>query len=216
MGSVCTTQKIHCAVKLYIHIRNSKPISSARRILVTVNKITLPTIIFLRKRKKASILFLYTGLIPHDGFLFFCAFLFQLGHLISMIRDVVLGQFGGPLGNTFPRWKSAAGDITSTQICNQHSLGLQSPSTSPLRCCGRNSSACIPPFLNTVHSLRSVTQECSLPLPHTVWFDDTIQTLPLPHTNKKKSTSFLALLYTFPSQQCVTCKHSKLREDGGK
>lgn len=212
MGSVCTTQKIHCAVKLYIHIRNSKPIDSARRILVTVNKITLPTIIFLRKRKTASILFFYTGLIPHDGFLFFCAFLFQLGHLISRIRDVVLGQFGGPLGNTFPRWKSAAGDITSTQICNQHSLGLQSPSTSPLRCCGRNSSACIHPFLSTVHSLCSVTQECSLPLPHRLVRRHNSNT----STNKKKSTSFLALLYTFTSQQCVTCKHSKPREDGGK
>lgn len=43
--SVCARQKIHCAVKLYIHIRNSKPIASASRILVTVNKITLPTIL---------------------------------------------------------------------------------------------------------------------------------------------------------------------------
>lgn len=43
--SVCSRQKIHCALKLYIHIRNLKPIASASRILVTVNKITLPPIL---------------------------------------------------------------------------------------------------------------------------------------------------------------------------
>ena len=43
--SFCSTQKVHCAVKLYIHIRNVKPSASASWILVTVNKITLPTIL---------------------------------------------------------------------------------------------------------------------------------------------------------------------------
>lgn len=94
--SFCSTQKVHCAVKLYIHIRNVKPSASASWILVTVNKITLPTILspffsFHSKKKrererdrerhreregererKPSILFLHKSLIPHDGF--FCFF----------------------------------------------------------------------------------------------------------------------------------------------
>ena len=84
--SVCSRQKIHCAVKLYIHIRNSKPIASASRILVTVNKITLPTILSFcpqKKREKPSILLFCKGLILHDGFLFFLQ-----GHLISAIREL--------------------------------------------------------------------------------------------------------------------------------
>lgn len=56
---VCSRQKSHCAVKLYIHIRNSKLIASASRVLVTVNKITFPTILSLcpQIKRKVSIYF---------------------------------------------------------------------------------------------------------------------------------------------------------------
>lgn len=105
--SVCSRQKIHCAVKLYIHIRNSKPIASASRILVTVNKITLPTILpscLQKKKKNPPILLLCQDLILRDGFLFFAG-----SSNISDKRAVVSRQFCGPLSNTFPRWSRAGG-----------------------------------------------------------------------------------------------------------
>lgn len=72
--SVCSRQKSHCAVKLYIHIRNLKPVASRSRILVTVNKITLPTILSFcprKKRERPSTLCFWEGLTPHDGLLLF-------------------------------------------------------------------------------------------------------------------------------------------------
>lgn len=85
--SVCSRQKIHCALKLYIHIRNLKPIASASRILVTVNKITLPPILSFCPHEKevfsptfsAKVLFLMVN----SCFVFF---VFAQGHLISVIR----------------------------------------------------------------------------------------------------------------------------------
>lgn len=105
--SVCSRQKIHCAVKLYIHIRNSKPIASASRILVTVNKITLPTILYFcpqKKRKASNPTFLQGSYSSWWIPVFFAG-----SSNISDKRAVVSRQFCGPLGNTFPRWSRAGG-----------------------------------------------------------------------------------------------------------
>lgn len=106
-SSVCSRQKNHCRLKLYIHIRNSKPVASASRILVTVNKITLPTILCLcpqKKRKGFNPTFL------HGSYSSWWIPVFFAGS--SNISDkgaVVSRQFCGPLGNTFPRWSRAGG-----------------------------------------------------------------------------------------------------------
>lgn len=84
--SVCSRQKIHCAVKLYIHIRNSKPIDSASRILVTVNKITLPTILSFCPQKKRKV-FNPTFLQGSYSSWWIPVFFLQ-GHLISAIREL--------------------------------------------------------------------------------------------------------------------------------
>lgn len=85
--SVCSRQKIHCAVKLYIHIRNSKPIASASWILVTVNKITLPTILsFVHREKEKS---LQSYFFARVLFLMMDSCFFLQGHLISAIRELL-------------------------------------------------------------------------------------------------------------------------------
>lgn len=84
--SVCSRQKIHCAVKLYIHIRNSKPIASESRILVTVNKITLPTILSFcphKKRKKA-----FNSTFLQESYSSWWIPVFLQGHPISAIREL--------------------------------------------------------------------------------------------------------------------------------
>lgn len=105
--SVCSRQKIHCAVKLYIHIRNSKPIASASRILVTVNKITLPTILSFCPQKKRKAFKSYFS--ARVLFLMMDSCFFAGSSNISDKRAAVSRQFCGPLGNTFPRWSRAGG-----------------------------------------------------------------------------------------------------------
>jgi len=97
-------------MKLYIHIRNSKPIASASRILVTVNKITLPTILPLcpqKKRKKKEKAFNPTFL--PGSYSSWWIPVFAGSSNISDKRPVVSRQFCGPLSNTFPRWSRAGG-----------------------------------------------------------------------------------------------------------
>lgn len=132
--SVCSRQKIHCAVKLYIHIRNLKPRASASRILVTVNKITLPTILSFCPQKKRKAF----------NSTFFSRILFFISDFlgssnISDKRAAVSRLFCGPLSNTFPSWSRAGGTTCRQRFalnillaCSNHLLTLSGVSAGML------------------------------------------------------------------------------------
>lgn len=133
--SVCSRQKIHCAVKLYIHIRNLKPRASASRILVTVNKITLPTILSFcpqKKRKAFNSTFFFSRI-----FFFISDFLGSSN--ISDKRAAVSRLFCGPVSNTFPSWSRAGGTTCRQRFalnillaCSNHLLTLSGVSAGML------------------------------------------------------------------------------------